>query len=216
MAVEARAVDAHAARGEPRHELAQSFVRHRLFLPVAGHRGAVPRWSIQKCASRTLAGRMAPTVGRGGDRTYARSAFARSRRRGYARAMRSLVVLVALAVKAPSRTPAPRRARRSTTSCAARSSRRTSAALHGAGAPIQLGGSSDCAFFPRGGNALVNGVRVFLRIDDGDQTLWKHKATTRTARSARWWGSPRMRSAATSPAGSRRSSTPDAAPSHAR
>ena len=42
-------------------------------------------------------------------------------------------------------------------------------------APIQLGGTSDCAFFPRGGNALVNGVRVFLRIDDGDKTLWLHK-----------------------------------------
>jgi hypothetical protein len=42
-------------------------------------------------------------------------------------------------------------------------------------APIQLGGTSDCAFFPRGGNALTNGVRVFLRIDDGDQTLWKHR-----------------------------------------
>ena len=42
-------------------------------------------------------------------------------------------------------------------------------------APIQLGGTQDCAFFPRGGNALVNGVRVFLRIDDGDQTLWKHR-----------------------------------------
>jgi hypothetical protein len=41
-------------------------------------------------------------------------------------------------------------------------------------APIQLGGSSDCAFFPRGGST-VGGVRVFLRIDDGDQTLWKHR-----------------------------------------
>jgi hypothetical protein len=41
-------------------------------------------------------------------------------------------------------------------------------------APIQLGGSSDCAFFPRGGNAAT-GVQVFLRIDDGDQTLWKHR-----------------------------------------
>ena len=41
-------------------------------------------------------------------------------------------------------------------------------------APIQLGGSSDCAFFPRGGNA-AGGVQVFLRIDDGDQTLWKHR-----------------------------------------
>ena len=42
-------------------------------------------------------------------------------------------------------------------------------------AAIQLGGSSDCSFFPRGGNALVDGVQVFLRIDDGDQTLWKHR-----------------------------------------
>jgi hypothetical protein len=42
-------------------------------------------------------------------------------------------------------------------------------------APIHLGGSSDCAFSSKGGNALVNGVQVFLRIDDGDQTLWKHR-----------------------------------------
>jgi hypothetical protein len=41
-------------------------------------------------------------------------------------------------------------------------------------APIQLGGSSDCAFYPRGGQALLDGVRVFLRIDDGDKTLWNH------------------------------------------
>ena len=40
-------------------------------------------------------------------------------------------------------------------------------------APIQLGGSSDCAFFPRG--SIGAGVQVFLRIDDGDQTLWKHR-----------------------------------------
>jgi hypothetical protein len=42
-------------------------------------------------------------------------------------------------------------------------------------APIQLGGSSDCAFYPRGGQALLDGVRVFLRIDDGDKTLWNHR-----------------------------------------
>jgi len=41
-------------------------------------------------------------------------------------------------------------------------------------APIQLGGSSDCAFYPRGGQALLDGVRVFLRVDDGDKTLWNH------------------------------------------
>jgi hypothetical protein len=42
-------------------------------------------------------------------------------------------------------------------------------------APIQLGGSSDCAFFPHGGSAFGAGIQVFLRIDDGDQTLWKHR-----------------------------------------
>jgi hypothetical protein len=42
-------------------------------------------------------------------------------------------------------------------------------------APIHLGGTSDCSFAPKGGNALVDGVQVFLRIDDGDQTLWKHR-----------------------------------------
>jgi hypothetical protein len=42
-------------------------------------------------------------------------------------------------------------------------------------APVQLGGSSDCAFFPKGGNPSTEGVRVFLRIDDGDQTLWRHR-----------------------------------------
>ena len=41
-------------------------------------------------------------------------------------------------------------------------------------APIQLGGSSDCAFSPRG-RAGAAGVRVYLRIDDGDQTLWSHR-----------------------------------------
>jgi hypothetical protein len=41
-------------------------------------------------------------------------------------------------------------------------------------APIQLGGSSDCAFGPKDGNALVDGVQVFLRIDDADRRLWKH------------------------------------------
>jgi hypothetical protein len=42
-------------------------------------------------------------------------------------------------------------------------------------APIELGGSSDCAFRPRSGGALGARVQVFLRIDDGDQTLWKHR-----------------------------------------
>ncbi|HST18448.1 MAG TPA: hypothetical protein VLK36_12325 [Gaiellaceae bacterium] len=41
-------------------------------------------------------------------------------------------------------------------------------------APIRLGGSSDCAFSARGATPELDGIRVFLRIDDGDQTLWKH------------------------------------------
>jgi hypothetical protein len=41
-------------------------------------------------------------------------------------------------------------------------------------APIRLGGSSDCAFSVRGAVPELDGVRVFLRVDDGDQTLWKH------------------------------------------
>jgi hypothetical protein len=41
-------------------------------------------------------------------------------------------------------------------------------------APIRLGGSSDCAFYPKG-SVGADGVRVFLRIDDGDETLWKHR-----------------------------------------
>ncbi len=62
-------------------------------------------------------------------------------------------------------------------------------------APIHLGGSSDCAFSPKGGNALVDGVQVFLRIDDGDQMLWKHlgdrpygtfRALTGVGQHAKW------------------------------
>jgi hypothetical protein len=45
----------------------------------------------------------------------------------------------------------------------------------GAVAPIRLGGDADCAFSPRGGNPEVAGVKVFLRIDDGDRTLWAHR-----------------------------------------
>jgi opacity protein-like surface antigen len=42
-------------------------------------------------------------------------------------------------------------------------------------APIHLGGTSDCSFSTKGGNGLVDGIQVFLRIDDGDRTLWKHR-----------------------------------------
>jgi hypothetical protein len=61
-------------------------------------------------------------------------------------------------------------------------------------APIRLGGSSDCAFFPQG-SAGATGVRVFLRIDDGDKTLWNHRgdrpygtfrALTRSGLHAKW------------------------------
>lgn len=45
----------------------------------------------------------------------------------------------------------------------------------GAVAPIRLGGDADCAFSPRGGDPEVAGVKVFLRIDDGDRTLWAHR-----------------------------------------
>ena len=49
------------------------------------------------------------------------------------------------------------------------------ALFKGAVAPIRLGGDADCAFSPRGGNPELNGVKVFLRIDDGDRTLWAHR-----------------------------------------
>jgi hypothetical protein len=42
-------------------------------------------------------------------------------------------------------------------------------------APIRLGGDADCAFFPRGGDPEIAGVKVFLRIDDGDRMLWTHR-----------------------------------------
>src|SRR5689334_3011596 len=45
----------------------------------------------------------------------------------------------------------------------------------GAVAPIRLGGDAACAFSPRGGDPEVAGVKVFLRIDDGDRTLLAHR-----------------------------------------
>jgi hypothetical protein len=65
----------------------------------------------------------------------------------------------------------------------------------GAVGPISLGGDADCAFFPRGGNPEVAGVKVFLRIDDGDSTLWTHRGDrpygafhwlSKTHRLAKW------------------------------
>jgi hypothetical protein len=45
----------------------------------------------------------------------------------------------------------------------------------GAVAPIRLGGDADCAFSSRGGDPEIAGVKVFLRIDDNDRTLWAHR-----------------------------------------
>ncbi len=49
------------------------------------------------------------------------------------------------------------------------------ALFSGAVAPIRLGGDADCAFSPQGSDPEVAGVKVFLRIDDGDRTLWAHR-----------------------------------------
>jgi hypothetical protein len=49
------------------------------------------------------------------------------------------------------------------------------ALFRGAVAPIRLGGDADCAFSLRGGNPEVVGVKVFLRINDSDRTLWAHR-----------------------------------------
>lgn len=47
--------------------------------------------------------------------------------------------------------------------------------FNGAVAPIRLGGDADCAFSPRGRDPEVAGVKVFLRINDGDRMLWSHR-----------------------------------------
>src|SRR3954451_20987055 len=69
------------------------------------------------------------------------------------------------------------------------------ALFRGAVAPIRLGGDADCAFSPRGGDPEVAGVKVFLRIDDGDHTLWAHRGDrsygtfrwlSKTDRLAKW------------------------------
>lgn len=65
----------------------------------------------------------------------------------------------------------------------------------GAVAPIRLGGDADCAFSVRGGDPEVAGVKVFLRIDDGDRMLWAHRGDipygtfrwlSKTGRLAKW------------------------------
>jgi len=49
------------------------------------------------------------------------------------------------------------------------------ALFSGAIAPIRLGGDADCAFSRRGSDPELAGVKVFLRINDGDRTLWSHR-----------------------------------------
>jgi hypothetical protein len=65
----------------------------------------------------------------------------------------------------------------------------------GAVGPIRLGGDADCAFSRRGGDPELAGVKVFLRIDDGDRTLWLHRgdrsygtfrSLSSTGRLAKW------------------------------
>src|SRR4051812_30230892 len=130
-----------------------SFVM-RLFLPVAGHHGPVPRWSIQKLASRTLAGRIRVTVGVIARRTYAGSASPIRSAAGYPRAMRSLVVLVALVAVAAAHAGTPPSEAEYHKLCRAIEPVHVRA-LFTAPTAIQIGGSQDCAFSPRGGNALV-------------------------------------------------------------
>ena len=80
----------------------------------------------------------------------------------------------------------------------------------GAVAPIRLGGDADCAF-SQGGDPEVAGVKVFLRIDDGNRTLWAHRGDRPYGPSA---GSRRgtvAQSGASKADGSRRSSTHAAA-----
>lgn len=70
------------------------------------------------------------------------------------------------------------------------------ALFSGAVAPIRLGGGdADCAFSSRDGNPEVAGVKVFLRIDDNDRTLWAHRGDrpygtfrwfSKTGRLAKW------------------------------
>ena len=82
----------------------------------------------------------------------------------------------------------------------------------GAVAPIRLGGDTDCAFSPQGGDPEVAGVKVFLRIDDGDRTLWAHRGD-RPYGTFRWLSKTGTvsQSGASKADGSRRSSTHAAA-----
>jgi hypothetical protein len=78
----------------------------------------------------------------------------------------------AAAVAAPAQSPGDAVYRKL---CRAIRPQHVRALFSGAVAPIRLGGDADCAFSPRGGDPEVAGVKVFLRIDDGDRTLWTHR-----------------------------------------
>ena len=69
------------------------------------------------------------------------------------------------------------------------------ALFRGPVAPIRLGGDADCAFSRRGGDPELAGVKVFLRINDGDRSLWSHRGDraygrfhwlSETGRLAKW------------------------------
>jgi hypothetical protein len=79
--------------------------------------------------------------------------------------------------------------------CRAIQAQHVRALFSGAVAPIRLGGDADCAFSPKGGDPELAGVKVYLRIDDGDRTLWTHRGDrsygtfrwlSKTGRLAKW------------------------------
>jgi len=95
------------------------------------------------------------------------------------RRLSSLLAGAALSATAPAAAPAalsgqPPSDAEYRTLCRSFGPQHVRALFRGAVAPIRLGGAADCAFSPRGGNPEVTGVKVFLRIDDGDRTLWAH------------------------------------------
>ncbi|HSX22638.1 MAG TPA: hypothetical protein VLE97_07710 [Gaiellaceae bacterium] len=79
--------------------------------------------------------------------------------------------------------------------CRAIGAQHVRALFTGTAAPVRLGGDADCAFSKRGNDPEVAGVKVFLRIDDDDQTLWAHRGDrsygtfrwiSKTGRLAKW------------------------------
>ena len=84
------------------------------------------------------------------------------------------VLVVSSAASAPAATPAPSDAVYRKL-CRSIRPQHVRALFTGAAAPIRLGGDADCAFSPRGGDPELAGVKVFLRIDDGDRMLWTHR-----------------------------------------